>query len=102
MERDAMISHGATGLLMERLMLVSDKYRTVFCRTCGNIAVCNYLRDQPCQCRVSGKDAEFGTWTFPFVLKLILQMLQAMSINTVLRFRPLVRAGGNPFERFLA
>lgn len=105
MERDAMISHGCSALILERLMLVSDKYRTVICRTCGNIAVCNYVATsdptKQCECRVCGPRASFGVLTFPYVFKLIIHMLLAMGINTPLRTQSTRREDGRDEERTL-
>lgn len=100
MERDSMISHGATSLLLERLMIVSDKYRTVYCSTCGNIAIFNNIKSKT-TCRVCGDKAAFGTLTYPYVLKLIKHMLIAMGINTVFKTVPEVKEGSRPEEKFL-
>jgi len=37
MERDCLIAYGASQLLLERLMLSSDKYDVEVCSTCGLI-----------------------------------------------------------------
>ena len=36
MERDAMFSHGAPGLLLDRLKYASDIHTAIFCKSCGN------------------------------------------------------------------
>jgi len=41
MERDCMLSHGAASFTKERLMDVSDPFKTGFCKTCGTLAVVN-------------------------------------------------------------
>ena len=45
MERDCIISHGASAFLKERLMDQSDAYRIHVCQTCGLVAVAN-LKNQ--------------------------------------------------------
>ena len=74
MERDAIISHGASEFLRERLCTVSDAYETVFCTTCGSIAIANNMSDIPV-CRLCDEKAEFGTCTIPYAYKLMSHLL---------------------------
>jgi DNA-directed RNA polymerase beta subunit len=108
MERDGLISHGATGLVLERLMIVSDAYDIAFCKTCGNIAIPN-VKNSKFECRVcdsrrgkliakygsvdqlppgiTAPEPEFVTKVIPYVLKVIFHMLNGMGINTTLKFK---------------
>jgi DNA-directed RNA polymerase beta subunit len=86
MERDALISHGCTSLLLERLMIVSDVYKTTFCKTCGSIAISDNI-DKKNICKLCGENANFGIVTFPYVFKLIMFMLMAMQINVTLKLK---------------
>lgn len=92
MERDGLISHGCTGLVQERLMKVSDAYRTVFCSVCGNLAVVD-ISTSKFACKVCvyesvGPDkSHFVSKEIPYVLKLMFHMLLALGINVTLKFR---------------
>jgi hypothetical protein len=99
MERDAGISHGASSFLRERLMLVSDAYQTVFCKTCGIFAVNDAMsREKPVaaeglqqesepgttgylSCKLCGDDKNFGRCTIPYAYKLLIHLLAAPGIN---------------------
>jgi DNA-directed RNA polymerase II subunit RPB2 len=80
MERDAIISHGASEFLRERLCTVSDAYTPVYCSTCGTIAVSNYAEDKFI-CRTCGDNAKFGTCTIPYSYKLLTHMLAGAGYN---------------------
>ena len=80
MERDACISHGASSFLRERLMLVSDAYQTVFCKTCGTFAINDAKTHMYKSCRLC-EDSNFGRCTIPYVYKLLIHLLAAPGIN---------------------
>ncbi len=83
MERDALISHGASSMLRERLMLVSDAYQTAFCKNCGNFAVFDGTTGRYRDCRLC-KGTVFGRCVIPYVYKLLIHLLAAPGI----RLRP--------------
>ncbi|GFE52759.1 DNA-directed RNA polymerase III [Babesia ovis] len=74
MERDCLIAYGASGLLVERLMLSSDVFQMDVCHVCGFIGYdgwCAY-------CKQRGQTA---TVSIPYACKLLFQELQAMNIR---------------------
>lgn len=80
MERDCLIAYGASGLLVERLMLSSDVFQMEVCHKCGFIGYdgwCAY-------CKQRGQTASVS---IPYACKLLFQELQAMNIrpNVILK-----------------
>jgi len=66
MERDCLIGYGATQLLLERLMISSDKFEVNACQECGLMGYngwCTY-------CKSSKKMASL---TIPYAAKLLFQ-----------------------------
>jgi DNA-directed RNA polymerase III subunit RPC2 len=66
MERDCLIGYGATQLLLERLMISSDKFDVDACQTCGLMGYngwCTY-------CKSSKHMAQL---TIPYAAKLLFQ-----------------------------
>ena len=73
MEKDALISYGASNLLLERLMISSDKFKCFVCNICG------FIKDskQCLQCRT----LDVHEVTLPYACKLLFQELMAMNIK---------------------
>jgi len=86
MERDALISHGASAFLRERLCLVSDAYETVFCSTCGTMAISNVIEEKYI-CRNCDERAVFGTCVIPYGFKLLTQLLAGANFQTRFKMR---------------
>ena len=94
MERDAFIEHGASAIVNERLMRVSDSFKTVYCINCGNIAIHNLeskLHNQSSCKFCDPKVAKFGTLTVPFILILILRMLESVGITFTLDLKEIIK-----------
>lgn len=101
MERDGIISHGAAYTLQERLMVVSDEYRTTYCITCGNLAIYD-LNKEKAICRICGIDkARFGTVRYPFIFKLIINILNTFNMGIKFDLIPEIGLGVRPEERLL-
>ena len=86
MERDCLIAYGSSHLLLERLMLSSDKFDVEVCGTCGLIGLSRIgtVADSLgyrgwCQTCKSTKGV-VGI-TIPFACKLLFQELMSMNIG---------------------
>jgi DNA-directed RNA polymerase II subunit RPB2 len=90
MERDVLISHGATRFCKERLFDVSDKYQVNVCKKCGMIASCNdgdnnnkfYTNSDFTihLCRTCGNKTDFAVVDMPYANKLLFQELQTINV----------------------
>jgi len=78
MERDAMIGHGASRFLKERLFDKSDIYQIYVCDGCGNIATTQQY------CKACDSD-QISKCNLPYASKLLFQELMAMSIKVSLK-----------------
>lgn len=79
MERDAILSHGATSVLLERLMYVSDAYSVVICKVCGSIVSVDAVENG---CKLCGAvdPPNFVTKTIPYAFKFLVQLLGTLGI----------------------
>jgi len=78
MERDCLIGHGCSNLLLERLMISADVFNADVCKKCGLLGYmgwCQYCKsgDHMCVLRM------------PYACKLLFQELQSMNIMAKLR-----------------
>uniref|UniRef100_A0A182NE81 DNA-directed RNA polymerase subunit beta n=1 Tax=Anopheles dirus TaxID=7168 RepID=A0A182NE81_9DIPT len=97
MERDGLISHGASFLLQDRLVHGSDKVVTLVCRRCGSLlgpmdsvtkrlAINSHeFQHTPATCRLCEDDKEIGHVEIPYVFKYLVSQLSAMNINVKLQ-----------------
>ena len=79
MERDCLIGYGATQLLLERLMISSDRFEVNACQECGLMGYngwCSY-------CKSSKKMA---TLTIPYAAKLLFQEVSHVLIWVAILF----------------
>jgi DNA-directed RNA polymerase II subunit RPB2 len=79
MERDCMISHGASAFLKERLLDQSDTYETQVCKDCGMFAI-HDVDKQNMYCNACNK-ADVFTVKMPYACKLLFQELYSMNIT---------------------
>lgn len=85
MERDALLSHGATSCQKEKTFDHSDPYKTLFCKNCGTIANIKKVNlKNPCQ-RCSKMD--FGMVSIPYSYKVLLHELSAASMQISLKLK---------------
>lgn len=90
MERDVLISHGATRFCKERLFDSSDKYQVNVCKKCGMIAACNNGNNNTKfytnsdftvhLCKTCGNKTDFALVDMPYANKLLFQELQTINV----------------------
>ena len=80
MERDAIISHGASAFIKDRMYDVSDKYQVSICKKCGSIATYN-PKCSIYHCPSCENQTEFSLVKIPYALKLMKQELDCLNVN---------------------
>ena len=82
MERDCMISHGASSFLKERLLDVSDAFRVHICEICGLMTPIAKLQSGQIECRSCKNKTKIAQIVIPYAAKLLFQELAAMNVAT--------------------
>jgi len=80
MERDCMISHGASRFTRGRIYDSSDKYQVYVCKKCGLIASYNDAMNIH-HCRTCENRTDFAYVEIPYACKLLFQELTTMNIS---------------------
>ena len=79
MERDCMLSHGASLFLKEALLDRSDNFKIFVCKKCGMIPIANPEKNIY-MCNNCNNFTNFSELRIPYAMKLFLQEIQCMSI----------------------
>ena len=82
MERDCLIGHGVSMLLLERLLLSSDAFDVDVCNRCGLLGYQKW-------CSKCESSQTLASIQIPYAYKLLLQELQAMNIQPKLKLTKL-------------
>lgn len=90
MERDCLVSHGASQMLLDRLLDNSDPAVTAVCGTCGLLAQPaaerTHVRHKVAFCPNCGDKGKVTQMQTPYSFRLLLQELQAMSVAVRFEF----------------
>lgn len=80
MEKDAMAAHGASNLIRERMLLVSDLFELIVCRDCGLPMIVENISRIEFVCKSCNK-TNAGIIEIPFPFKTLIQLLNASNID---------------------
>ena len=81
MERDCLISHGASMVIKDRLLDESDGWKLMVCNTprCGHIAYYDWKR-RTSVCPVCGDRADVHTVQTSYAFKLLLDEMKSLGV----------------------
>ena len=80
MERDCMVSHGASRFTKDRMYDSSDKYQVHVCKKCGLVASYNDVMHIH-HCKTCDNRSDFAYVEIPYACKLLFQELTTMNIS---------------------
>jgi DNA-directed RNA polymerase II subunit RPB2 len=109
MERDAILSHGASRFLYDTLILRSDGFEAPFCMNCGNFAnmivrgdsytpECLNCENPPEGSGIAKKQPRLGKKMIPYVFKLLTQLMMGMGIQIKFNSQAIEKAEFEPLE----
>jgi DNA-directed RNA polymerase beta subunit len=91
MERDALLAHASSAMLLDRLLESSDAHSTYVCRTCGFLAIPDvyprskfaaaaHIVARPSHCRLCGPAGDVVVVRIPYAYKIFLYEQMAIGI----------------------
>ena len=86
MERDSLISHGASETLFDRFMDSSDGYVDVYCLHCENNSALSNLKGKVCQ--ICGTAGSLVSVAEPRIHKVFMHQMSAIGLNITSEFGP--------------
>ena len=88
MERDALLAHGTSYCLKDRLFDCSDKSKGHICTNCGNLLSCFekkikgiYFEEKEKTCLICKENANVKEIEIPYVLRYMVNEIAGMNIN---------------------
>ncbi len=85
MERDALVGHGASLLLKERMLYQSDKSEIWVCQNCGDVGYMDYIKNRPVCLTCGSTDLKQVEISYAF--KLLLDEIKSLHILPRIRMR---------------
>ena len=85
MERDALVAHGASLLLKERMLDQSDKAEIWICKHCGDVGYYDYIKNMPVCPNDGSNDLEMVEISYAF--KLLFDEIKSLHILPRVRFK---------------
>lgn len=80
MERDSLISHGASNFLKESYTVRSDNYKCYICKMCGRIGVVNPQKNIY-SCKFCNNNYSFDEVRMPYCTKLFIQEMESQFVS---------------------
>ncbi|MGC8669536.1 MAG: DNA-directed RNA polymerase subunit B [Candidatus Micrarchaeia archaeon] len=85
MERDALVGHGASLLLKDRMLEQSDKAPIWICKNCGSVGYYDYIKNKPICPSCKSNDLEMVEISYAF--KLLLDEIKSLHINPKIKLK---------------
>lgn len=79
MERDAILAHGASTFIKERMLDLSDNYRVFTCKTCGMVATANQSKNLY-RCHGCKNTVDVVQVRMPYAFHLLMSEINAMGL----------------------
>jgi DNA-directed RNA polymerase beta subunit len=87
MERDTLLSHGASGVLFDRFMKASDGYIGVYCYKCKQDSSISQLKSKICQ--LCGTAGSLVSVEEPRIFKVFRHQMAAIGLNILENLKPI-------------